>query len=284
MRFDHEITMTLLFALAIFAAQPEAAVLKPVANMYSAPAEDTDVVSQALYGVNVVCLEEKAGFIKVRTPDDYTGWMPAAWLRRDRAYATAGRVTQVDSLFANLYREADVTKHAPLLVAPFETKLEVVAEPADNQRWIQVRLVDDRLAWAQRGDLVFNPEPLSIEATLELARRFLGLPYLWGGTSSFGFDCSGFVQMLCRRRGVIIPRDAKPQAYFEGMALVEKEDLRPGDLLYFGRSLDRTSHTGMYLGERWFINATTHERPMVRIDNLDEEYWSQLFVAARRLK
>ena len=275
--------MTLFFALAVL-APPQAAVLKPVANMYSAATEDTDVVSQAIYGTNVGWLEEKDGFVKVRTPDDYTGWMPAAWLRRGRAYATEGRVAQVDSLLANLYREADVTKHQPLLVVPFETKLEVVAEPADNQRWLQVRLVDDRLAWVQRGDVIFDFVPLSIEATLELSKRFLGLPYLWGGTSSFGYDCSGFVQMLCRRRGVIIPRDAKPQAHWEGMMPVERADLKPGDLLYFGRSLERITHTGMYLGDGLFIDATTYQRPLVRIDNLNEEHWTQLYVTARRLK
>jgi len=275
--------MTLFFALAVL-APPQAAVLKPVANMYSAATEDTDVVSQAIYGTNVGWLEEKDGFVKVRTPDDYTGWMPAAWLRRGRAYATEGRVAQVDSLLANLYREADVTKHQPLLVVPFETKLEVVAEPADNQRWLQVRLVDDRLAWVQRGDVIFDSAPLSIEATLELSKRFLGLPYLWGGTSSFGYDCSGFVQMLCRRRGVIIPRDAKPQAHWEGVMPVERADLKPGDLLYFGRSLERITHTGMYLGDGLFINATTYQRPMVRIDNLKDEHWTQLYVTARRLK
>ena len=275
--------MTLFFALAVL-APPQAAVLKPVANMYSAATEDTDVVSQAIYGTNVGWLEEKDGFVKVRTPDDYTGWMPAAWLRRGRAYATEGRVAQVDSLLANLYREADVTKHQPLLVVPFETKLEVVAEPADNQRWLQVRLVDDRLAWVQRGDVIFDSAPLSIEATLELSKRFLGLPYLWGGTSSFGYDCSGFVQMLSRRRGVVIPRDAKPQAHWEGMMPVERADLKPGDLLYFGRSLERITHTGMYLGDGLFINATTYQRPLVRIDNLNEEHWTQLYVTARRLK
>ncbi len=277
--------MTLLAALALLAAvPPEAAVLKPVANMYSAATADTDVVSQAIYGTTVAALEERDGWIKVRTPDDYTGWMPAVCLRRGRAYAAAGRIAQVDSLFASLYREPDVTKHQPVLTVPFESRLEVVAEPENNPRWIQVRLVDDRLAWVQRGDVVFDPAPLSIEATVTLGKRFLGLPYLWGGTSSFGFDCSGFAQMLCRRRGVIIPRDAKPQAHWKGLAPVERGDLRPGDLLYFGRSLDRITHTGMYLGDGLFINATTYERPMVRIDNLNEEHWTRLYVAARRLK
>lgn len=277
--------MGFLLAMAMLAAAPGAVVLKPVASMYSAATEEADVVSQAIYGANVLLLEDKGDWVRVRTPDEYTGWMPSAWLRSGPPYATAGRVAQVDNLFANLYREPDVTRHQPVLTVPFETRLEVVAEPEKDQgRWIQVRLVDDRPAWAQRGDLTFDAAPLSIDAAIALSKRFLGLPYLWGGTSSFGYDCSGFVQMLCRRRGVIIPRDAAPQARWEGVVPVRRQDLKPGDLLYFGRSLEKISHTGMYIGNGQFINATPHERPMVQIDNLDDPHWTKLFVAARRLK
>ncbi len=263
-------------------------VLKPVANMYSAPTREADVVSQAIYGTYVGFLEEKEGWVKVRTPDDYTGWMPLEWLRRlaagERPYASEGRVAQVESLFANLYREPNVTRHEPALTVPFETKLEVTEEAENQRRWIRVRLVDGRPAWVQRGDVLFDPAPLSIDAVIALSKRFLGLPYLWGGTSTFGYDCSGFVQMLCRRRGVIIPRDAGPQARWNGMEPVAKENLRPGDLLYFGGSLEKVSHTGMYVGDGLFINATTYEHPMVRLDRLDDPHWTKLFVTARRLK
>jgi len=281
----------MLFLLAVgmaLSAQPAGVVLKPAANMYSKPTQEADVVSQAIYGVTVGILEEKDDWVRVRTPDDYTGWMPVEWLRRlgpeGRPYASEGRVARVESLFANLYREADVTRHQPLLTAPFETKLEVIAEPEENGRWIQVRLADERPAWIQRGDVAFDAAPLTIEAAIALSKRFLGLPYLWGGTSTFGYDCSGFVQMLCRRRGVTIPRDAGPQAGWEGMAPVEKDELKPGDLVYFGSSPKKITHTGMYLGEGQFISATTHERPMVRIDRLDDSYWAKLFAAARRLR
>lgn len=281
----------MLFLLAVsmaLSAQPAGVVLKPAANMYSKPTQEADVVSQAIYGVTVGILEEKDEWARVRTPDDYTGWMPLEWLRRlgpeERPYASEGRVAQVDGLFANLYREADATRHQPLLTAPFETRLEVIAEPEGNGRWIQVRLADERPAWIQRGDVSFDRAPLSIEAVIALSKRFLGLPYLWGGTSTFGYDCSGFVQMLCRRRGVTIPRDAGPQARWEGMAPVEKDELKRGDLLYFGSSLKKITHTGLYIGEGQFISATTHERPVVRIDRLDDPYWASLFMAARRLR
>ena len=280
--------MLFLLAMALGAAEPSGVVRLPVANMYSAAAEQADVVSQAIYGNSIVLLEEKGGWAKVRTADDYIGWMPETSFRRVAAgrkpYATEGRVAQVEALFANLYREPDVTRHQPALTLPFETRLEILAEPEDNPRWLEVRLVDGGAAWVQRGDLAFESAAMPLPALISLSKRFLGLPYLWGGTSTFGYDCSGFVQMLCRRRGVIIPRDAHPQAGWSGFVPVERNNLQPGDLLYFGQPAGKITHAGMYLGDGQFISATTHIQPVVRIDRLDDPYWSQRFVAARRLK
>jgi hypothetical protein len=276
--------MSVLAVMALFAvALPNAVVLRPVANMYSRPAEDADVVSQAVYGANVAVLEEKDGWAHIRTADDYTGWTQLTSLRAGQPYAAKGRVAEVQSLFAHVYREASVTRHAPVITVPFETRFEVIAEPAE-QKWIQVRLPDDRSGWLQLGDISFDAKPLNIAEMIALSKRFLGLPYTWGGTSSYGYDCSGFTQMLCRRRGISVPRDAQPQAEWSGVVAVERKDLKAGDLLYFGSSEKRITHTGLYIGEGKFINATTYETPMVRIDNLDEPRWSRLLVAMRRVK
>lgn len=273
--------MAALLALTAFAAgaQTRAVVLEPVLNMYSKPSADADVVSQAIYAANVEVLEEREGFAKIRTADDYTGWSPLASLRKGAPYAQTGRAARVESLFAHLYREASVTKHRPVLTVPFETRLEVIGEA---KAWAQVRLPDDRPAWVQTGDLAFDERPLTVPELLSLSRRFLGLPYTWGGTSSFGYDCSGFTQMLCRRGGRNIPRDAGPQAHWTGMKKTGKEDLQPGDLLYFGTSLEKITHTGFYLGDGEFIHATTHERPVVQISRLADEHWTKLLVATRR--
>lgn len=271
-------------AVVLFAVTlPNAVVLQPVLNMYSKPTVDADVVSQAIYGANVGILEQKDGWARIRTADDYTGWAPLSALRAGQAYATRGRVAEVQSLFAHIYREASVTKHAPAVTVPFETKLEAIGEPLD-QRWLQVRLPDDRPGWIQLGDVTFDAKTLSIPEMIALSKRFLGLPYTWGGTSSYGYDCSGFAQMLCRRRGVNMPRDAQPQADWSGVAPVERKDLQPGDLLYFGSSDKKITHTGVYIGEGKFINATTHETPSVRIDSLDDPYWTRILVAMRRVK
>jgi len=279
--------MQIVMTMALLAAgATDGVVLQAVANMYSRPSEEADVVSQAIYASHIGIIEERAGWARVSTADEYMGWMPAAAFKRlghgERIYAWSGRVAQVASLFANLYREPSITKHQPLLTVPFETTLEVIQEVDTAERWIEVRLPDNRPAWVQRGDVTLDTKAMGIEEIIALSKQFLGLPYFWGGTSSFGFDCSGFTQMLCRRRGIVIPRDTSLQVKWAGAAPVDRNDLDAGDLLFFGES--KVTHTGMYIGGGKFINATTHDRPVVQISDLADPFWSKRFIAARRLK
>jgi cell wall-associated NlpC family hydrolase len=270
-------------AMAILAAAlPNAVVLRPVENLYSAPSEDSDVVTQAIYGSNVAVLDERAGWARIRMVDATAGWTPLDALQIGPPYGVSGKLAAVASLFAHIYREPDVTAHAPLLTVPFETRLEIAGGQLP-ERWRQARLPDGRIGWVQVGDLSFDDAPLGTPEMLALARRFLGLPYTWGGTSSFGYDCSGFMQMLERRRGILLPRDARPQAEWAGMVPVSRADLAPGDHLYFGVSPKRITHTGMYLGDGRFISATAYQTPMVRIDSLSDPHWVALLVAIRRV-
>src|ERR1051326_3916180 len=124
------LVLVLVFAHGLMAVEAQhAAVIVPVANMYSAPTENVDVVSQAILGSNMEVLEQRPGWEKVRTADQYTGWMLSQDMRMlqpsDVGYATSGRIAQVRSLTANLYHETDVTQHRPILPLPFETRLEV---------------------------------------------------------------------------------------------------------------------------------------------------------------
>jgi len=258
-----------------------------VANMYSSATEDADVVSQAILGSNVAVLELQKDWAKVRTSDQYSGWMRLSDLRQrnDNPYASHGRVVQIASLFANLYRETDVTQHHPVITVPFESRLEVIAEgTGDDAGWLQVSLPDGRGAWVQSSDVNPDPKPLTIEESIALAKRFLGLPYLWGGGSSFGYDCSGFTQMLVRSRGVNMPRDADLQAAWQGMEAVERKDLKTGDLLFFGAGPDKITHTAMYIGSGEIIHATTNGHPVVQISRLDDQPWTRILVACRRVK
>lgn len=289
-----QIAVLIVLSLSAFAKNGLHVVVVPVANMYSKPSEKSDVVSQAIYGSNVVLIEARGEWSRIETPDRYRGWTPSRYLRivlAGNGYASAGPTVQVESLFANIYAEPDVTKHKAVITVPFEVKLEIAPEDpkaksaqVKHEGWIHVRLPGMTNAWIQSGDVSTDAKPLSIAQSIELAKRFVGLPYLWGGTSSFGFDCSGFTQMLVRTRGVEMPRDADKQAAWSGVTRVERKDLQPGDLLFFGSSEKEIDHTGMYIGDGQFIQAVTNDHPVIQVSRLDDQPWTHLLVACRRVK
>lgn len=263
-----------------------AVIVTPVADMHSRQSRNADVVSQARLGQTVEILQKREGWWRIRTPDNYEGYVRTEALRvlkGDAAYPAAGRASVVvTSLRAHIYRDASVTRHAPLYSAPYESRLEVVRE--EDERWVLVRMPSGREAWIQKGDTAPALDTLDVPQLAEHARRFLGLPYTWGGTSALGYDCSGFTQMLCRRGGIEIPRDAKPQAHWDGMQPVERTALEPGDLLYFGPSFEKINHTGFYLGNGEFIHSTTNTQPVVQVSRLADEPWTRIYVCARRWK
>jgi hypothetical protein len=115
------------------------------------------------------------------------------------------------------------------------------------------------------------------------AMNFLGVPYRRGGNSAEdGFDCSGFTRhVFDRSLGLLLPRRADEQAKAPGLFTVKREELKPGDLVFFN-TLKRTfSHVGIYVGEGKFIHAP-RSGSEVRIEDMRESYWAKRFTGARR--
>ncbi|WP_170289679.1 C40 family peptidase [Cytobacillus depressus] len=116
---------------------------------------------------------------------------------------------------------------------------------------------------------------------VKISQDYLKTPYKYGGTTSAGFDCSGFVLFIFKKFDISLPRRSADQAT-AGKA-VKKEDLQPGDIVYFKNTpKSNVSHSGIYIGSNKFISSTTSHG--IRIDSLnDPYYWGKRYAGARRV-
>ncbi len=268
------------------AAVAAAIVLPPVVNMFEAADAHSPVVSQAVLGMTVQVDETRNGWALVETPDRYQGWMRAVALRQSAPPFRGTRrdsALEVVSLFANVYREPDVTSAAPIVSAPLLARFDLLE---DAWEWKKVALPDGRAGWVHGGDVApAGARPPSLDrpdAIAATAMRFLGLPYLWGGTTPFGLDCSGLTQLVYRLHGFLLPRDADLQIADQRLRPVGPDARRTGDLVFFGPEEKSITHVGLALGGGDFVSATTYRAPVVRVDSLEDPYWAGLYRGARR--
>ena len=257
-----------------------------VANLYQSTSREVELVTQAVLGTELTILEEQEDWIRAHLPDEYQGWIESSDVRPyapgEAPYASTGQVAEIRSLLAFLYHGQAVSARPPARQVALGTRLEVTEE---GEAWLQVTLPDRSGLWVQRGDVTLDAAGRprsrgSVAEVLATAKRLLGLPYLWGGTTPLGIDCSGFVQLCHHLHGISLLRDAHIQYTQPGLLPVEREGLEPGDLLFFGRSA--ITHVGLHMGSGDFIHATTHIRPIVQISHLDEAHWTELYWGARR--
>ncbi len=114
------------------------------------------------------------------------------------------------------------------------------------------------------------------------AMQFLGVPYKRGGTNANGFDCSGFTRHVFENSlGLILPRRSRDQARSPSLLPIRKDELRPGDLVFFNTMRSAFSHVGIYVGDGKFIHAP-RTGSKVRVEDMREAYWTKRFNGARR--
>jgi lipoprotein Spr len=126
--------------------------------------------------------------------------------------------------------------------------------------------------------------PALADSILERGKALIGTRYRFGGTStSSGFDCSGFIGYLFREEaGMSLPRSTREMINVDA-PLVKRNDLKPGDLLFFSTAgRGRVSHAGIYLGDDQFIHSSSRRSGGVRVDSLDDAYWSRTFIEGKR--
>lgn len=248
--------------------QNKCLIFTPVLNLHQSPNETSSLVSQGIYGHSLYIIKRvNAQWALVETEDGYQGYALLKNLTSDSAlYRTSKKLRSIASVAGRIYPVANM-KQPAILSLPFGALIEIIEDQNSTspEDWEQVRLIDGAKGWMQKNDLE-KIETKTLKKIIRLSKRFLERPYIWGGSSSEGFDCSGYIQTLYRQTGIILPRDSPDQARSYKVISFEKPE-QPGDLLFFG--INTITHVGMYLGNDRFIHTAFYEKQtQVGISNL----------------
>jgi len=244
--------------------------------------------TQALYGAKVYLLGTSGAWSHVaaagqptpRNQRGYPGWLPTRQLT-DAAPAAEKTTAVVLWPTLWLYRTQELTGR--VLEVSSGTRLPMVATTAEA---VEVVQVDGTHAYVRRAGVVLHDTGTAGPALrgarlVAQARRFLGVQYLWAGTSGFCLDCSGFTQLVYKAFGVTIPRDAADQAT-AGRRVATRSALRAGDLVFFRNAAGAIHHVGLSIGGGKMIHAP-NTGSFVRIVSLDSEPYRSEFAGGRRL-
>lgn len=247
-----------------------------VANLRSNPQHSAELSTQVLLGTPVKVLKYKKGWYLVQTPNKYLAWTDAANITLKTQEELAEQKNLSKIVFTKQYgfsyeKPSEESQVVTDLVAGC-----ILPVSEQSGEYFEVIYPDNRVGFVKKSDVIeldallnksFNRDELVLTA-----KKFFGIPYLWGGTSSKGIDCSGFTSNIYFLNGILLQRDASQQTKY-GIEVTKEPDfskLDKGDLLFFGRvksdSLpEKVTHVGMYIGDTEFIHASGR----VKINSLD---------------
>jgi cell wall-associated NlpC family hydrolase len=248
-----------------------------VINLRKNPDHRAELVSQAILGTPVLVLKSQSSWLLIQTPDNYIAWTEKS------SVSLKGRPDM------NRWRKADRVIYIENSGWIYSGKggsgivSDVVAGCIMEKTWESAGYTGVILPDGRRGevpersvvsfDTFRKAAPSDAEGLVHRAVSLLGVPYLWGGTSTKGVDCSGFVQTVCLMNGLILARDASLQALHGKYVDISQDfsHLKKGDLLFFGSKENsdlHITHVALYLGDSEYINASGR----VIINSLDSTH------------
>lgn len=235
-----------------------------VAQLRRNPDEIYEIVNQAILGTEVKLLKMKSYWIYCQLDDEYIGWITKSSIKiGDHDFIKQWRAQDKLVVSANYGQIWEKPSQKSIRSVSDVVKGNKLINRGLKKGWYQVELPDGRVGFIQSilvttEDKFTNDSKFeSVDKLLNTAYRFIGLPYLWGGRSTKGFDCSGFTQTVFKLNGFQLPRDANMQVKSGVEVPIDDslKNLESGDLVFFGRDVDHIYHVGIYIGDDEFIHS-----------------------------
>jgi len=264
-----------------------------VANLRKNPLHSSELVSQTILGTGVSILKKEGEWYLIQTPDKYISWIDHGGIVPMSKEKYNNYFASDVGVFTRPYGFSYETKKKNRVVSDLVlgSALKIVEVGSKHTKY---KYPDGRIAWIENGLMnsisSIRGMNYSIQNLLENAHSLIGVPYLWGGTSSKGFDCSGYTKSVYLMNGYILPRDASQQIK-EGILVDDSRNwnlLETGDLMFFGYYKDdklRIDHVSIWLGDGYFIQSSKNVRiSSVYSDNSNfDDYHMAKYIESRRI-
>ena len=236
-----------------------------VANLYKNPSFTSELVSQGLIWEVLIICDKKDNWFQVKQRDGYIAWVHSFYVIDSSIYDNNKLLDKKENWFFIRDRLLEVKiNHNEKYFLPFGALIPCITY---NNNLITI-LPDGEKADINKQKLLNPSESITFERVLELSKSLLGIPYLWGGKSSFGCDCSGFVQTLFNIFGINFPRDSYQQLDYEGLFEIDYSEAKVGDLLFFADN-KIANHVAICLGNEEIIHSSGHVKIEKLKDNIE---------------
>jgi gamma-D-glutamyl-L-lysine dipeptidyl-peptidase len=268
-----------------------------VANIRSKPQHSAELATQSLLGTCVNVLKKDNGWFLIQTPDKYISWVDDdgihlvsenevnIWKKTTKVIITE----QYSIAYANPNKKGQ--KISDLVIGDILKKVNL------KGNYTEIEFPDGRRGFVLTNNAMdyskwIDEASSTQKSIINTASDYMGLPYLWGGTSAKALDCSGFTKTVYYLNGVVLPRDASQQVHIGELVNTNENlnELERGDLLFFGRKAteeekEKVTHVAIYIGDKQYIHAAGR----VRINSLDKnaedfnQHRLDTFIRARRI-
>jgi len=273
-----------------------------VVNLRQNPNTSSKILAQLVRDTKVIVIGSEGNWCNV-TYNDITGWVHGDYIKVHDLAAGVGTVT---GSVVNVRSKPDINSEVLTKVKKGE-RFEYYEKKED---WYRISIAEGRYGWinaayfdtvtkaASRGqsdkasmaaadDSGQNEAPAEVSADIraqivEYAKKFLGVKYVYGGSTPKGFDCSGFVKYVFDHFNISLPRSSRDMG--NGGTAIKKDELLPGDLVFFDTNggLNGINHVGIYIGGGKFIHASSSIGRKVTITSLNDSFYVKTYMRARR--
>ena len=275
-----------------------AVIKNSVANLRDEPHHSAQLVTQATLGMPVKVFKvDNGNWYYVQTPDGYLAWVDGGGIENMSSEEFKNWKSTEKLIYLKPYGAGYSEAKSDAQVVSDLVAGDVVELVSEQKGFFEVKYPDGRKAFIKKDEAKpykkwLNSLDSSGESLVKTSKTLMGLPYLWGGTSPKGVDCSGFTKTVYFLNGMVIPRDASQQVFAGKLVDSTKnfENLIPGDLLFFGRpatdsTKEKVVHVGMWIGDNRFI----HSMGNVHISTMDttaedfDEYNYNRYLRSKRI-